>query len=238
MLKFSLSRGSQNFNLRRNCQGFKATAEPLPERFQQKAAIPKGQELPFAFSAVPSYILRHCNRRASIITTMPSLQKKICLLGTFGVGKTSLVRRFVENHFEDKYLSTIGVKVSRKQLAVAAGTLDLLVWDIANADELGTVEKSYFRGAHGALVVHDLTRPESCERLAVYCRRFLEVAPRARLVFAGNKLDLIEAPQPSPEEYLQFTAGFSAPHFFTSAKTGAQVEHAFQALAEAILAAP
>ncbi|MDZ7266921.1 MAG: ADP-ribosylation factor-like protein [candidate division KSB1 bacterium] len=169
---------------------------------------------------------------------MSALQKKICLLGTFGVGKTSLVRRFVENHFDDKYLSTIGVKVSRKHLVAASRELDLLVWDLANAEELGPLEKNYFRGAHGALVVHDLTRPESCARLAAYCERFLALAPRARLVFAGNKLDLLDTPPPSPQAYQAFTAGFSAPHFFTSAKTGAQVEQAFHALAEAILAAP
>jgi len=168
---------------------------------------------------------------------MPSLQKKICLLGTFGVGKTSLVRRFVENHFDDKYLSTIGVKVSRKPLRLGAQQLDLLVWDMANADELGPVQNNYFRGAHGALLVHDLTRPESHARLVSYCERFLSVAPQARLVVAGNKRDLIETALPFPENGCTAIAGLSLPHFLTSAKSGAQVEEAFQALAEAILAA-
>lgn len=166
---------------------------------------------------------------------MPQLQKKICLLGTFGVGKTSLVRRFVENYFEDKYLSTIGVNVSRKRVVTAAQPVDLLIWDIANTDEQGVFTQSYFRGAHGALVVHDLTRPESLQRLADYCEIFLQIAPRAHLVFAGNKTDLIEPARVLPEQFQQTLARYSAPHFFTSAKTGEQVETAFHALAEACL---
>lgn len=167
---------------------------------------------------------------------MPDLQKKICLLGTFGVGKTSLVRRFVENHFDDKYLSTIGVKVSRKRLTAASRQVDLLVWDIANTEELGALAQNYFRGAHGALVVHDVTRPESAQRVADYCEMFLTIAPRARLVFAGNKSDLIDPAAFLPENIQQQLGRFSAPHFFTSAKTGEQVEQAFYALAEATLA--
>jgi small GTP-binding protein len=169
---------------------------------------------------------------------MQGLQKKICLLGMFGVGKTSLVRRFVENQFDDKYLSTLGVKVSRKRIQLddqAHPHLDLLLWDIASLDELGQHAQSYFRGAHGALVVHDLTRPESAKRLAGYCATFLQIAPQARLVFAGNKTDLVDMEKLDTEAFKELTGQPSAPHFFTSAKSGENVEAAFLALANLLV---
>jgi small GTP-binding protein len=168
------------------------------------------------------------------------LQKKICLLGMFGVGKTSLVRRFVENQFDEKYLSTIGVKVSRKRIPLAGhkthAHADLLVWDIASQDELNQSAQNYFRGAHGALVVHDLTRPESAERLALYCERFLQAAPKAKFVFAGNKADLVEVQYFDLRKFQEMMGLLAAPHFFTSAKTGENVEQAFQILAETLIA--
>jgi small GTP-binding protein len=170
---------------------------------------------------------------------MPNLQKKICLLGMFGVGKTSLVRRFVENMFDEKYQSTIGVKVDRKRVALSGqqthAHVDLLVWDIASQDELQKPAQNYFRGAHGALAVHDLTRPESAQRLALYCERFLQVAPQAKIVFAGNKADLVEAQSFDAAQFQNLLGHLAAPHLLTSAKTGENVEQAFQMLAEAII---
>jgi small GTP-binding protein len=170
---------------------------------------------------------------------MPNLQKKICLLGMYGVGKTSLVRRFVENLFEEKYQSTIGVKVDRKRVTLsgdqAHSHVDLLVWDIAGQDDLPIPVQNYFRGAHGALVVHDLTRPESMQRLALYCERFLHAAPQAKIVFAGNKADLVEAQSFDPAQFQELLGHLAAPHLLTSAKTGENVEQAFQKLAEAVV---
>jgi small GTP-binding protein len=170
---------------------------------------------------------------------MPNLQKKICLLGMYGAGKTSLVRRFVENAFDEKYHSTIGVKVNRKRVALSGqqthSHVDLLVWDIAGQDDLPAPAQNYFRGAHGALVVHDLTRPESRQRLALYCERFLRVAPQAKIVFAGNKADLAEAHSFDPAQFQELLGPLAAPHLLTSAKTGENVEEAFQMLAEAIV---
>jgi small GTP-binding protein len=170
---------------------------------------------------------------------MPNLQKKICLLGMFGVGKTSLVQRFVENMFAEKYQSTIGVKVDRKRVALSGhqtqAHVDLLVWDIASQDDLQKPAQNYFRGAHGALVVHDLTRPESAQRLALYCERFLQIAPQAKIVFAGNKADLVAASSFDSAQFHSMLGPLAAPHLFTSAKTGENVERAFQMLAEAII---
>lgn len=88
---------------------------------------------------------------------MKVVQKKVCLLGDFAVGKTSLVRRFVEGHFEDKYLSTIGVKVARKSLDRDETKLNLLIWDLVGGNEFSRSETGYLLGTAGALVVCDLT---------------------------------------------------------------------------------
>jgi len=170
---------------------------------------------------------------------MPLLQKKICLLGMFGVGKTSLVRRFVDDLFEEKYLSTMGLKISRKQIALTVdrspAPLDLLIWDIASHDGMPLSTQNYFRGAHGALVVYDLTRPESAARLADYCEIFLKNAPAAKLLFAANKIDLVGAALPNIEQFKKLTGHFAAPHVLTSAKTGENVEAAFQMIAASLV---
>src|SRR5262249_40683115 len=94
--------------------------------------------------------------------TVITYSKKICLLGEFAVGKTSLVRRFVYNLFDDRYISTIGVRVSRKTVAVPVETqvaeLTMMVWDLAGSEEFNRVSMSYLRGAAGAVLVYDLTR--------------------------------------------------------------------------------
>src|SRR5512147_1281675 len=114
---------------------------------------------------------------------MTVIQKKVCLLGDFAVGKTSLVRRYVEGRFDDKYLSTIGVKISRKTLARSTGTLNLLIWDLAGSDEFNTIAPSYLRGAAGALIVCDLTRPETLKVFAQYAEMLHSQAANVPLIF-------------------------------------------------------
>ncbi len=163
------------------------------------------------------------------------IQKKVCTLGMFGVGKTSLVRRYVNQRFEEKYKTTIGVKVDHKLIALENTNVNLLLWDIAGTEEETPAADNYFRGAHGALVVYDVTRPESVQATAEYCERFLRITPRAKLVFAGNKSDLVEAGRLNENELIKMLGQKNAQHFFTSAKTGENVERAFAALAQAML---
>ena len=94
---------------------------------------------------------------------MAIIQKKICLLGEFAVGKTSLIRRYVEDKFSDKYLSSIGVKVSRKNVELGDDTVKLLIWDLAGGEDY--TQSSYLMGAAGALLVCDVTRADT---LTVY----------------------------------------------------------------------
>jgi small GTP-binding protein len=161
------------------------------------------------------------------------LTKKVCLLGDFAVGKTSLVRRFVEGRFDERYLSTIGVKVDRKVLHLPAAdgevVLTLMVWDLAGGPEIGPVVPGYYRGAAGAIVVCDVTRPETLDGLRRYAGEFLAVNPlcAARLVVTANKMDLDEERRLADEDLQAAAAEVGAPLFLTSARTGEQVDAMF-----------
>lgn len=165
---------------------------------------------------------------------MHTVQKKVCLLGDFAVGKTSLIRRFVEGRFDDKYLSTIGVKISRKTLERDDHRLNLLIWDLAGGDDFSKASANYLRGAAGALLVCDLTRAETLATLTDYAQQLRELDETAVLVLVGNKADLLEERQISDDALAAAAEAFAAPYLLTSALTGHHVEAAFHHLATAI----
>jgi small GTP-binding protein len=163
---------------------------------------------------------------------LSSVQKKICLLGEFAVGKTSLVRRFVEGRFDDRYLSTIGVKITRRQLIRPYGKLNLLLWDLAGSDEFnGQIRANYLRGAAGALIVCDLTRSETLSGFRRYVEQIQAVGLSIPLIFVGNKVDLPEARVISDDELAAAAHQFNAPYYLSSAKTGENIEVIFEQLA-------
>lgn len=172
---------------------------------------------------------------------MASVKKKICLLGSFAVGKTSLVERFVHNRFDEKYLTTIGVKISQKVLPPIKDNQSgkmiqhtFLIWDIAGLDKFDSVAKNYFRGAAGALAVADLTRPETIGHISHVCDKLKSVNPDACVVVLGNKLDIFKEDQKTLSELKTTAANFSSDMILTSAKTGEQVEEAFVNLSQKI----
>jgi small GTP-binding protein len=169
------------------------------------------------------------------------LRKKICLLGAFSVGKTSLIRRFVDDRFDDRYLSTIGAKVSRTIVALDAAeraTMDLLIWDLAGSEPFDGLMRSYYAGAAGAILVCDLTRPETADPLAHYAQQFWSVNPQAPLALLGNKADLAEPGMLSEADLAILAASLSAPALRTSAKTGMNVQEAFRLLAQRLVLQP
>ncbi len=165
---------------------------------------------------------------------MALIQKKICLLGGFAVGKTSLIRQFTEGNFDDKYLSTIGVKISRKSLQRPDHTLNFIIWDLAGGDDFSQKSNSYLRGAVGAIIVCDLTRPSTLEYLPKYMEQMQAVTPNAAIVLACNKADLIAERAISDDELKTAVSQTNAPYLLTSAKTGDNVEAAFELLADLI----
>jgi small GTP-binding protein len=158
------------------------------------------------------------------------LQKKVCLLGGFGVGKTSLVRRYVHSIFSDTYLTTIGVKIQKRIVNVGSSDVSLILWDIAGEDEVTTIRTSYLRGAAGYLLVVDVTRGETLDVAKSIQARVTAEIGSVPFLFLFNKADLKdewEIPEQFPEDLKK--AGCLV--LRTSAKTGEGVEEAFQELA-------
>ncbi len=165
---------------------------------------------------------------------MALIQKKMCLLGGFAVGKTSLVRQFTEGNFDDKYLSTIGVKISRKPLQRPDHTLNFIIWDLAGGDDFSKKSSSYLRGAVGAIIVCDLTRPDTLSYLPKYIEQMRGINPNAVFVLACNKADLVTERAISDDELKTAVSQSNTPYLLTSAKTGENVDAAFELLATLI----
>jgi small GTP-binding protein len=173
---------------------------------------------------------------------MATISKKICLIGDFAVGKTSLVRQFVDQQFSDQYLSTVGVKISKKLLTLPeqSNNLQLMIWDIEGQTAFKKIAASYFQGAAGAILVADATRRETLEHISDQARDFLKVNPRAWLVIALNKADLVERSrliQLASACDLDWCTQVLAT-YTTSAKEGTSVEQVFHHLGETLLKAP
>ena len=118
------------------------------------------------------------------------LQNKICMLGGFGVGKTSLVSRFVSSIFSDRYLTTVGVKIDKKKVSLDSGEMTLMLWDIYGQDEFQTVRDSYLRGATGYLLVADGTRYSTLDTAVALQKRAESVIGRVPFLLLLNKRDL------------------------------------------------
>jgi small GTP-binding protein len=88
-----------------------------------------------------------------------TLQKKICMIGAFSVGKTSLVKRYVQSVFSETYLTTVGVKIDKKTVDVSGRTVNLILWDVAGEDDIGSLRMSYLRGAAGYVLVARVRPP-------------------------------------------------------------------------------
>lgn len=169
---------------------------------------------------------------------MKTVQKKICLLGDFSVGKTSLVRQFVEGRFDDRYLSTIGVKISRKTVEIAdkSTTAKLLIWDLAGGDDYSKVTSGYLTGASGVLMVCDVTRKSTLTMLDIYSRQLEKISKKKiPIVILVNKIDLIDNREISDQDISDIAERLEAPFLFTSAKTGEEVENGFALLASSTL---
>ena len=150
---------------------------------------------------------------------------KICLLGDGAVGKTSLVRRFVFDAFDDKYLQSFGTKVTKKTVIMEDVEADLMVWDILGQRTHETLHAAYYRGAAGALAVCDYTRPDTLQSLSSWVDGFLSVVGEAPIIVLANKSDLDKAY--STDEVRAFGDSIGSLVIETSAKTGQNVEEAF-----------
>lgn len=163
--------------------------------------------------------------------SVPETTKKICLVGDFAVGKTSLVARLVHQDFSDRYLSTVGVSIKTKRISLPDdAATKLVIWDIAGNDALTTAAERYLRGADGYMLVVDGTRPATLDvalRLRDDVSRLCGPIPHVCLL---NKHDLTEAWSLADEAAADL-ARDAVGVWLTSAKSGVNVERAFLDLA-------
>jgi hypothetical protein len=158
------------------------------------------------------------------------LQKKICMLGGFSVGKTTLVRRFVDSVFSERYLTTVGVKVDKKVVTLPDRTVNLILWDMAGEDDVATVRMSYLRGMAGYVVVADGTRPSTLD-VAMSLRERVEAEFGAiPFTLLLNKHDLVDQWGIAAPE-LEALRGQGWSVRITSASSGEGVEDAFTEIA-------
>lgn len=159
-----------------------------------------------------------------------STSKKIVMLGHFGVGKTSLVRRFVDSTFSEDYLVTLGVHVKKKDVEFNNEKITLIIWDIEGNTSVSKARPSYLMGSHGFLYVFDVNRQETFENLNAEVSFLNDNYPNIPVCNIGNKTDLITS-----EEVKAF---FKQENFkdciFTSAKSGENVENVFLKITELI----
>ena len=156
------------------------------------------------------------------------------MVGPFAVGKTSLVRRFVESIFSDNYLTTIGVKISKKIVETSEHHVNLMIWDIEGVDIFTALKPSNLRGASGVLLVLDGTRPTSIDIATDIHKTLGEYLPDIPIVCLLNKCDL-SFDWKLDSSHLQELEKLGMSSILTSAKTGENVESAFQMIVEKML---
>jgi small GTP-binding protein len=162
------------------------------------------------------------------------LQKKICMLGSFSVGKTSLVRRLVESIFSEAYHTSIGVKVDKKVVRVNDEDVTLVLWDIHGEDVYQKIRMSYLRGMSGYLLVVDGTRNQTLDDALALNERVIQEAGKVPAILVFNKSDLVDKWEiDSARESELSAAGWNI--LRASAKTGDSVEKVFSQLAAAML---
>ncbi len=158
------------------------------------------------------------------------IQKKVCMLGGFAVGKTSLVARFVHSIFSDKYLTTVGVKIEKKVVRVGENDVTLVIWDIYGQDDFQKIRMSYLKSSMGFLLVVDGTRKATLDTAKEVLAAAEETVGKVPFILVLNKSDLAESWELDEAELGRLEAQ-GWPIVRTSAKTGAAVEETFLDLA-------
>jgi small GTP-binding protein len=169
------------------------------------------------------------------------VKKKIVLLGDPAVGKTSLIRRFVLNTFDEKYVSTIGARVSKKEVVVPTlmykVRMDMMIWDLIGSKESTRLHEMYYRGADGAIVVADITRLSTIENISMWVSSFRHAMGSKDVLMVYNKMDL-EGYWTLDETGMEtLAAKHNTLYYKTSAMSGDNVDIAFYKLAELMLEA-
>lgn len=162
---------------------------------------------------------------------MKSVSKKVVLIGHFGVGKSSLLRRFVENTFTDNYVVTIGVHIMKKEVVVEQDRVTLIIWDVEGTDDFTKYRPSYLMGASSFIYVFDASRAVTYNDLKYNLDHLKDKYPHVPVHIIGNKVDLVDKDQVREnlkKQDIQHS-------YLSSAKTGENVEQLFQDVAAQLL---
>lgn len=159
--------------------------------------------------------------------------RKVCLLGDGGVGKTSLIGRYVFDCFSDEYIVSFGTKVTKKVIEYEDVELTLMIWDILGQKSNKSLHAAYYSGANGALVVCDCSREETLEHLPSWAEEFQAVVGKKPIIPIANKSDLGQ--QLRTDRVSEIAARLGREFLFTSAKSGSGVQGAFESLGRNIL---
>jgi len=162
------------------------------------------------------------------------ISKKICMVGSFSVGKTSLVERYVRSIFSDQYLSTVGVKISKKDIAVSGQDVSLILWDMEGKDDYSNINLAHLRGAMGLFLVADGLRRETLEEACTLNTVASSLVGDIPCILLVNKVDAANLWEVTDDDMTRLE-GQGLRVMKTSAKSGEGVDAAFLALAEAML---
>jgi small GTP-binding protein len=164
------------------------------------------------------------------------IHKKVCMLGAFGVGKTSLVKRYFHSTFDERYLATLGARIEKQCLCVEGQDMTLMVWDFAGEDEILHVPLSYLRGASGVIVVADGTRPDTIQTAIELHERARSKTGPVPSILALNKYDLQDRWKVDTEDLRELRRRIGSV-MRTSAKSGRHTQLIFETLAQQIMLA-
>jgi len=169
------------------------------------------------------------------------MKVKVCLVGEGAVGKTALIRRFIHDQFDDRYISTLGAKVSKKEITVKNPkgdgeiAIDMTIWDIMGEKGFRELLKeAYFHGAQGVLAVCDITRKDTLNELHDWIAAVHKVTGQIPIQFLANKADLVKQAAMTEDDMKKVADVHKSPYLYTSAKSGQNVEAGFQGLATMI----
>ena len=208
--------------------------------FEPARLKPIGMEQPFKPGPGDKATPEQAQRRVAFkVMTQPTtpramIQKKICMIGASGVGKTSLIAKFVHSMFSDKYLTTVGVKIDKKTVSVDGAEVMLMIWDLEGDDDYQRLQTSYLRGTSGYLLVADGTRQITLDQAIEIQGRVAAAIGPVPFLLALNKSDLASQWEIDQSRMDDLTARGWKP-FKTSAKEGAGVEEAFVELSRQMI---
>ncbi|MEO9952565.1 Rab family GTPase [Nonlabens sp.] len=157
--------------------------------------------------------------------------KKIVIVGSFGVGKTSLIRRFVDETFSEDYKVTIGVHILKKTVEIQENIVNLIIWDTEGTDDIEEIRKAYLLGTHGFIYVTDITRPKTYENLAAHKIYLNEQFGNVPIIAVGNKTDLL-----AKGSIAQMKEEMDFLDLLISAKEGNNVQRLFERMAKMLIA--